>query len=74
MQDQGDGATVQRLADQLTVTVPVMLGQQNETEVEVLSGVAEGDTLVLPQSDANSSATAGQQQGGLFGGPPPPPP
>jgi hypothetical protein len=79
VQGAGDSATVQRLANQHITTAPVTLGQQNETEIEVLSGVAEGDTLVLPQSETDSSTTTGQSQGGgLFGGnpgggPPPPP-
>jgi HlyD family secretion protein len=77
VQGQGQSATVQRLVDQLVSTVPVTLGLQNDTAVEVVGGDVEGDTLVLPQSDSETSTTTGQAQGGgLFGGGPPggPPP
>ena len=80
VQGEGQNATVQRLVDQRISTVPVRLGLQNDTEVEIIGGVAEGDTIVLPQSDSQASTTTGQAQGGgLFGGggaprgaPPPP--
>jgi RND family efflux transporter MFP subunit len=75
VQGEGAAATVQRLVDQRISTVPVRLGLQNDTEVEVLGGISEGDTLVLPQSDGETSATSRQSQGGgLFGGGGPPPP
>ena len=75
VQGEGEAATVQRLVDQHVSTVPVVLGLQNDTEVEVLGGIAAGDLLVLPQSGGETSAATGQPQGGgLFGGGGPPPP
>lgn len=75
LQGEGETATVQRLVDQRISTVPIALGLQNDTEVEVVGGLAEGDTLVLPESDSETSTATGQTQGGgLFGGGGPPPP
>lgn len=50
--------------------VKVELGINNETYIEVVSGVNEGDTVVLPSTTSSSSSTTTtQQQGGQTGMP-----
>ncbi|MGI5131881.1 efflux RND transporter periplasmic adaptor subunit [Pseudonocardia sp. CA-107938] len=52
---QGDRHTVTVRRDGTDVVVPVQLGVQGDTDSEVLSGVAEGDTVVLPSATGPAS-------------------
>lgn len=63
-------ATVQH-DDGTTDTVTVTVGLQGDSETEVLSGLSEGDIVVLPQQDSGGELTfPGGGLGGGFGGTP----
>jgi HlyD family secretion protein len=48
--------------------VLVELGVNNETNIEIVSGVKEGDTIVLPPTTSSSASTTYTQQQGGAGG------
>jgi multidrug efflux pump subunit AcrA (membrane-fusion protein) len=59
----GDRHTVTVRREGADAVVPVQIGIQGDTDTEVLSGVAEGDTVVLP------STTGGPASNGIPGAP-----
>ena len=75
------GVLVQSPTDLVGVFRPVTVGMSNDTNSEILSGLQEGDTAILPQTTATGSRvpgmggmgfpTGGGQQGGQPAGPPP---
>ncbi len=56
--------TIQVLRNGTPETVEATFGISNDTLTEVVSGLVEGDVVVLPTL---RTATSGQQQGGAFG-------
>lgn len=58
---------IQRLVDGQKENVPVSTGISDEENIEITSGLQEGDTILLPAAKAHIAATATQNQG-----PPPP--
>ena len=54
---------VQVLKDGEVVDTAVQFGLSNDTVTEVISGLAEGDTVVIPQARAAASGANRQQQG-----------
>jgi len=60
---QGDRHTVTVRRDGADTVLPVQIGVQGDTDTEVLSGVAEGDTIVLP------TTTGGPASNGVPGAP-----
>ena len=54
---------VQVLKDGEVVDTAVQFGLSNDTVTEVVSGLAEGDTVVIPQARAAASGANRQQQG-----------
>ena len=62
---------VQVLKDGEVVDTPVTFGLANDTVTEVVSGLAENDVVVIPQSRAPTSTAGATRQGGAggFGGP-----
>ena len=52
---QGDRHTVTVRRGGADAVVPVLIGVQGDSDTEVLSGVAEGDTVVLPSTTAPAS-------------------
>ncbi|MBK5654009.1 MAG: HlyD family efflux transporter periplasmic adaptor subunit, partial [Rhizobium sp.] len=55
-----------------TTTKKVTTGINNEAFIEILSGLNEGDVVVLPQTSSSGTKTTTQQQTGMpMGGPPP---
>jgi HlyD family secretion protein len=60
---------LQVLKDGEAVDTDATFGIANETTTEVLSGVAEGDLVVLPAARATATARPGAGGGGFGGGP-----
>jgi RND family efflux transporter MFP subunit len=56
---------VQVLKDGEIVDTPVTFGLSNDTVTEVVSGLAEGDVVVIPQARATTSAQPNRQGGGI---------
>ena len=54
---------MQVLKDGEVVDTAVQFGLSNDTVTEVVSGLAEGDTVVIPQARAAASGANRQQQG-----------
>ena len=63
----GGRRVVQVLKDGETVDTAATFGLSNDTVTEVVSGLNEGDVVVIPQARASSS-TANPNQRGNFGG------
>jgi hypothetical protein len=59
---------VQVLKDGEAVDTDVVFGIANDTTAEVVSGVAEGDLVVLPAARATATARPGAGGGGFGGG------
>jgi len=59
---------VQVLKDGETVDTPVTFGLSNDTQTEAVSGLKEGDVIVIPQARATTSAQPNRQGGGGPGG------
>ena len=59
---------LQVLKDGETVDTDVVFGIANDTTTEVVSGVAEGDLVVLPAARATATARPGAGGGGFGGG------
>jgi len=55
---------VQVLKDGEVVDTPVQFGIANDTVTEVVSGLAEGDVVVIPQARAGASAQPNRGPGG----------
>jgi len=60
---------LQILKDGEAVDTDVVFGIANDTTTEVVSGVAEGDLVVLPAARATATARPGAGGGGFGGGP-----
>lgn len=48
--------------------IPVELGSANDTEVEVLSGISAGDTVIIGQTGGQVGGASGPQSASPFGG------
>jgi hypothetical protein len=59
---------LQVLKDGEAVDTDVTFGIANDTTTEVVSGVAEGDLVVLPAARATATARPGAGGGGFGGG------
>jgi RND family efflux transporter MFP subunit len=59
---------VQVLKDGETVDTPVTFGLSNDTQTEAVSGLKEGDVIVIPQARATTSTQPNRQGGGGPGG------
>jgi HlyD family secretion protein len=65
---EGERAHVYRISGGQTEQVEVVLGMMTETEVEIISGVAEGDVVSVVAVPNQSSGGSGFGPGGIFGG------
>ena len=54
--EEGGGATVWRIRDDIAEKVPVRLGASSTSHVEVLSGLDEGDRIVISGAEALGTA------------------
>ena len=70
VQTQGGQSVVQVVKNGAMQTVPVTVGDSNDTETEILSGVNAGDAVVTNPSSTATPASASGNRGGfsLFGG------
>ncbi len=50
------------------VRVAVKTGISNESYIEILGGISEGDTIILPKRTSSASSSSASQQGGFGGG------
>jgi len=64
---EGEHAYVNRLAGDQIERVPVELGLMTDTEIEITSGLSEGDVVVVVASTARDSGGQGGPMG-MFGG------
>ncbi len=57
--------------DGTTEVVQVEIGLQGDSDTQVVSGLADGDVVVIPESDDSSTGFTfpGAPAGGLGGGP-----
>ncbi|PKM52226.1 MAG: hypothetical protein CVV02_02350 [Firmicutes bacterium HGW-Firmicutes-7] len=51
-----------------SVMVPVETGINNELYIEIISGLSEGDEVILPQTSESTSTSQSSQFGGMGGG------
>ena len=65
VQTQDDQSTVRILKDGKVQTVDVETGLSNDTQIEIVSGINEGDTVITGQS-SSSTKTTGQQNASPF--------
>ncbi len=69
---QGNQKLVSVQTKEQTVAKPVTVGLSNDSFVEVISGLSEGDTVVINQTTTKTtSASGGMGIPGVGGGPPP---
>ncbi len=61
---QGDQHTVQVVRNGVTATATVTVGASNDTQIEITSGLQEGDMVVVSQGTATGSFSAQTTQGG----------
>lgn len=67
VQNQGEQSTVRVLRDNVEQSVPVEIGISSDTEVEIISGLSEGDEVVTGTLPSGQSSQGGSPFGG-FGG------
>ncbi|WP_372632217.1 efflux RND transporter periplasmic adaptor subunit [Cohnella sp.] len=64
---QGGALTAAGASNVVTSRVEVEVGVNNEDNIEILSGLNEGDLVVLPTTSSSGSSNANMMQGGFPG-------
>ena len=68
VQTSNGQSTVRVLRSRQVISVPVEVGDSNDTQTEIISGVSEGDAVVTGSISTDAGSQASQQQGSPFGG------
>lgn len=67
VQTVGSQTTVRVLRNERAVSVPVEVGEANDTQTEIVSGLTEGETVITGGGQTTSSRSS-NQGGSVFGG------